>query len=312
MKTDSPQLHEADRAEITVLVDNYIDIFVPPQTSVDLRPPFALDRPLLAEHGFSCYLKLFSNGKEHDILLDTGLSCGCMLHNARQLGIEPGRAEAVVLSHGHFDHTGGLPSLLQVASHQVPLIVHPDAFLSRRLTSRGKEPVNLPKLDAVSLKQDKADIREHAGPSLLASGHVLVTGEIERTVPFEKGFPGMEAWIDNQWTPDKILDDQALVINIKDKGLVVVSGCAHAGIINTVRYAQKITGVDRVFAVLGGFHLTGPLFAPVIAPTIEAMRQIDPAYIVPMHCTGWDAINRFISAMPGTCILNTVGTTYRL
>lgn len=309
--TDSAlRLREADRAEITVLVDNYIDLFVPSQKSIDVRPPFALDRPLLAEHGLSCYVRVFANGKEHAILMDTGLSCGCMLHNARQLRINPGQAGTIVLSHGHFDHVGGLSSLLQTAGHQIPLVTHPDAFLRRRLMSPGKEPVDLPQLDAVSLKQDGADILMRPGPSLLASGHLLVTGEIERTVPFEKGFPGMEAWAGDQWVPDQILDDQSLVINIKGKGLVVISGCAHAGIINTIRYAQKITGVDHVYAVLGGFHLTGPLFVPFVGPTIDAMKRINPDYIIPMHCTGWDAINRFFSALPKACILNTVGTTY--
>jgi 7,8-dihydropterin-6-yl-methyl-4-(beta-D-ribofuranosyl)aminobenzene 5'-phosphate synthase len=311
MTPHTPQFLAADKAEITVLVDNYIDIFVPSQKSIDSRPPFALERPLLAEHGFSCYIRIFSNGKGHDILLDTGLSCGCMLHNAGQLGINLAKAESIVLSHGHFDHTGGLSSFLQTAGHQLPIVVHPDAFLSRRLHSKGKDPVNLPKLNAIVIKQHGGDIMERSGPSVLAAGHLLVTGEIERTVSFEQGFPGMEAQIGDQWIPDRISDDQAVVINIKDKGLVVISGCAHAGIINTIRYAQKVTGIDTIFGVLGGFHLTGPLFEPVIEPTIKAMKQINPEYIVPMHCTGWEAINRFFSAMPDACILNTVGTTYR-
>ena len=310
MTRDFPRLLEADRAEITVLVDNYTDLFVPSQKSVDLRPPFALDRPLLAEHGLSCYITLHANGKDHAILMDTGLSCGCMLHNAMQQKISLESIEAVVLSHGHFDHIGGLVSLLRMTGHQVPLVLHPDAFLRRRLKSPGKEPVDLPQLDAVILKQNGADLLVRPGPSLLASGHLMVTGEIERTVAFEKGFPGMEAWIGEQWVPDQIRDDQGLVIHIKGKGLIVISGCAHAGIINTIRYAQKITRIHHIHAVMGGFHLTGPLFAPVIAPTINAMKEIKPEYVIPMHCTGWEAINRFSAEMPENCILNTVGTTY--
>ena len=100
------------------------------------------------------------------------------------------------------------------------------------------------------------------------------------------------------------------MINVKGKGLVVISGCAHAGIINTVEYARKITGVDTVHAVIGGFHLTGPFFEPVIQPTIDAMKEIGPEYVIPLHCTGWKAMNRFAEEMPGQFILNTVGTTY--
>ncbi|MDD4127332.1 MAG: MBL fold metallo-hydrolase [Methanomicrobium sp.] len=110
--------------------------------------------------------------------------------------------------------------------------------------------------------------------------------------------------------PDPILDDQALVISVRDKGLVVLSSCAHAGIVNTVEYARKITGINRFLAVLGGFHLTGPVFEPRIQPTIDAMKEVSPDYIVPMHSTGWKAINSFMAAMPEKCILNTVGTTY--
>jgi len=312
MKRDFPRLLEVDGAEITVLVDNYTDLFVPSQTSVDVRPPFAPDRPLLAEHGLSCHILLHANGKEHAILMDTGLSCGCMLRNAMQRNINLETIEAVVLSHGHFDHTGGLVPLLRMAGHQVPLVLHPDAFLRRRLKSPGKEPVDLPQLDAVLLKQEGADILVHSGPSLLASGHLIVTGEIERTVAFEKGFPGMEARVGEQWVPDQILDDQGLVIHIKGKGLIVISGCAHAGIINTIRYAQKITGIHHIHTVMGGFHLTGSLFEPVITPTVKAMKEIKPDYVIPMHCTGWNAINRFFTEMPENCILNTVGTTYCL
>jgi 7,8-dihydropterin-6-yl-methyl-4-(beta-D-ribofuranosyl)aminobenzene 5'-phosphate synthase len=139
---------------------------------------------------------------------------------------------------------------------------------------------------------------------------MLVTGEVERKTPFEKGMPEAEIERDGNWATDPIRDDQAIVMNVREKGLVVLSGCAHAGIINTVEYAKKITGNDHVHAVLGGFHLSGKTYEQIVPPTIDAMKKINPAYVVPMHCTGWSTINRFMAAMPGKCILNTVGTTY--
>ncbi len=303
-------LRESDRIDVAVLVDNYIDLFVPPAMAGDHRPPFSPARPLLAEHGLSCFVTVFSGGREHRILMDAGLSPGCLFHNARNLGCDLGDVESVVLSHGHFDHTGGLCDFFRGGNKQIPLVLHPDAFLHRRMNNPAQGPVELPRLDAVSLKKAGASVKPRKNASTLAAGHLLVTGEIERKTGFEKGLPWAEAYIGDRWVADPISDDQGLVINVNGKGLVVISGCAHAGIINTVEYARKITGVDTVHAVIGGFHLTGPFFEPVIQPTIDAMKEIGPEYVIPLHCTGWKAMNRFAEEMPGQFILNTVGTTY--
>ena len=308
--TEHP-LKPTDRVEITVLVDNYTDFLVTdPSTPVDRRLPYNPDRPILAEHGLSCLVRVFSGTKEHAILLDAGLSTEALPWNARQMGISLTGIEAVVLSHGHYDHTGALEWVVAGAGRQVPLIAHPDAFLHRRLNIPGQGVVNQRYPDAVSLKKAGADIKLRSESSTLAAGHLLVTGEIERKTTFEKGMPGVEIERDGKWETDSLRDDQALVMDVKGKGLVVLSGCAHAGIINTVEYAKKITGIDQVHAVLGGFHLSGKAYEQVVPPTIEAMKRINPEYIVPMHCTGWSTINRFMEAMPGKCILNTVGTTY--
>jgi len=303
-------LQPADRVRITVLVDNAVDLPQQPSGPVDRRLPYDPRRHLLAEHGFSCLIRVGTGTNEHAVLMDAGLSFQCLPWNVRQLGLTLAGIEAVVLSHGHYDHTGALEDAVCGAGHQVPLIAHPDAFLRRRKTILSHGVIDQPSPDAVALKKAGADIMMRSGPSTLATGHLLVTGEVERRTVFEKGISGAEIERNGIWVPDTARDDQAVVIHVKGKGLVVLSGCAHAGIINTVEYAKKITGIDRVHAVLGGFHLIGTAQEKAIPPTIDAMKKIDPDYIIPMHCTGRDAINRFMDAMPGKCMLNTVGTTY--
>lgn len=303
-------LKAADRVEITVLVDNFTDLLQQPAGTVDRRLPYDPGRRLLAEHGLSCMVRVSFGKTGHTILLDTGLSGECLPWNLCQLNLSLAGIEAVVLSHGHYDHTGGLACVFDGAGRQVPLIAHPDAFLPRRLNIPSQGTFDQPSPDAVALKKAGADIKMRSGSSTLAAGHLLVTGEVERKTPFEKGMPGAEIEKGGVWQSDPILDDQALVMQVKGKGLVVLSGCAHAGIINTVEYARKITGIDQVHAVLGGFHLSGKAFEDRVSPTIAAMKEINPDFLVPMHCTGWDTICRFRTAMPGKCLLNTVGTTY--
>jgi 7,8-dihydropterin-6-yl-methyl-4-(beta-D-ribofuranosyl)aminobenzene 5'-phosphate synthase len=142
---------------------------------------------------------------------------------------------------------------------------------------------------------------------------VLITGEVDRTTPFETGFQGHEALRDAEWRPDPlILDDQALVLSLRDRGLVVLSGCGHAGIVNTVRYVRTLTGIDAVAAVIGGFHLSGPMFEPIIEPTVDALAELSPALLVPAHCTGWRALHRLATRLPDAFVMSTVGTTITL
>ena len=164
--------------------------------------------------------------------------------------------------------------------------------------------------DENMLRKAGMEVRKIREDSTWALGRLLVLGEIDRTTEFEKGMPGMEAEIKGQWVKDPFSDDRGVAVKVRNKGLVVIGGCSHAGIINTVKYAQKVTGVSKVHAVLGGFHLTGPMMEPIIGPTIGEMKKFGPDYIVPTHCTGWRAINQFAREMPEQFILNTVGTTY--
>lgn len=308
---DMLTLRQADSLEILNLVDNYTDVFKGKDTKIDRRPWIKPPKLLLAEHGLSCFLKVSAGSEEHLALFDSAVSAECLFHNAKLLNVDLGSIESVILSHGHFDHTGGLLELLGHASKKIPIALHPDAFLNRRLKMPSlPQPFDLPSLEEESLRKAGAEIIKSEGPSTSASGLIMATGKVERATPFEKGFPGMEAMINGNWVVDPFNDDQGLVVNLKDKGLVVIGGCSHAGIINTVNYARKITKVEKVHAVLGGFHLTGPLFEPIIGLTIEEMKKINPDYLAPMHCTGWNAINQFKEKMPEQVIINTVGTTY--
>ena len=304
-------LRKADKLEVTILIDNYTDLLLLQSTEVVKRQIFPPPKAPLSEHGLSCLLKVYADSEEHVVIMDAGISATCLFHNVDLLKVDLSQVESVVLSHGHIDHFGGLPEVLSGMPEDIPLVLHPDAFLQRRLNipAQGR-PADLPTLDEKALGAAGAVIQRAEGASLLASDLVLATGPVERGTPFERGFPWAEANIDGQWAADPFHDDQGLAVKVKDQGLVVIGGCSHAGIINTVKHAQKAARTDAVHAVLGGFHLTGRAFDPIIGPTIEAMKMMGPDYVVPMHCTGWKAINQFAKEMPGQFLLNSVGTTY--
>ena len=154
---------------------------------------------------------------------------------------------------------------------------------------------------------------ERRQPSLLAGG-ILITGEVDRVTEFEHGMPPQhQAWDGHGWRHDPaVIDDQALVVNVRGRGLVVVTGCGHAGVVNIIRHAMRLTGVSRLLAVIGGFHLSGPAFEPVIEPTAAALTELAPELIVPGHCTGWRAQHTLAAMLPGAWVQTSVGTTYTL
>lgn len=308
-------IREADRLEVTILVDNYTDMLLTESTKVCKRPLLPLPHTLLAEHGLSCLIKVCVGDEEHTVLMDAAVTPACLFNNAKLLKADLNKLEAIILSHGHPDHFFGLEELLKFIAgekkKEIPLFLHPDAFLERRINIPAVgHPVSMPALNEGILKAAGAIPIKSEKPVTIAGGLIYTTGEVEHITSFEKGFPLAEAKIDGNWVADPFRDDQGIIIKVKGKGLVVISGCAHAGIINTVEYAKKLAGMDKVYAVLGGFHLTGRIFDLIIQPTIDEMRRIKPDYVVPMHCTGWKAINRFAEAMPEQFLLNTVGTTY--
>jgi 7,8-dihydropterin-6-yl-methyl-4-(beta-D-ribofuranosyl)aminobenzene 5'-phosphate synthase len=303
-------LIEADKLEITVLVDNYTDVLLIQSTDIVKRPETSPSNLPLAEHGLSCLLKVYAGSEEHVVLMDAGVSTTCLSHNANVLKVDLSKVESVVISHGHSDHFGALVEFLKSAPKGISLVLHPDAFLKRRLNIPGKGVVDLPVLDEAALKKTGVKFHKVKEASTLASEMIMVSGEVPRVTDFEKGFPWAQANIDGKWVVDPFHDDQGIAVNVKNRGLVVIGGCSHAGIINTVKHFQNVARTSKVHAVLGGFHLTGPIFEPIIGKTIAEMKKLSPDFVVPMHCTGWKAINQFAQEMPEQFLLNSVGTTY--
>lgn len=308
------RLNAVDKIEILTLQDNYIEM-----TAMDNNAVISRAAPLkegeirasvLAEHGFSALVKNTADGKTHTLLFDFGFSEDGAAKNAVTLGANMKEVEAVALSHGHSDHTGGMEKMTALIGRKdIPFFVHPAAFKSPRYLKFGEDvKINFPKLTREMVKQAGLSLVESEKPSALLDNTILFLGEIPRSSDFEKGFP-IAHWLkDGQESWDAIEDDTSIVMHLENKGLVIISGCAHAGIVNTVRYAVEVTGVDQVHVVMGGFHLSGPFFEPIIDRTTEELQKFHPAYVIPTHCTGRKAIMAMEKQMPEQFILNMAGT----
>ncbi|MGW5188102.1 MBL fold metallo-hydrolase [Kribbella sp. NPDC004138] len=323
---DPIALAPVDEIRITTVVDNVFDALLTSSAGVTRAGFGAVDTPagqfdgghtsvgLLAEHGFSAMVAIREGKRETRLLFDAGLSPTAMVSNADRLDIDLTSIQGVVLSHGHFDHAGGLTGMAdRLGARKMPMVLHPQVWSRRRLlTPDGAH--EMPTLSKRALNGEGFEVIERRQPSLLVNGSVLVTGEIDRTTEFEHGMPPQhQIWTGQGWRHDPmVVDDQALVMHLRGHGLVVLTGCGHAGVINILRHAQRLTGVDRVHALIGGLHLSGPAFEPVIAPTVAALTELAPQLIASGHCTGWRAQHTLAASLPDAWIPSSSGTTYRL
>ncbi len=306
-----------DVADVTILVDNFLDILLP-SDEVAHRAPLHYDwsdrEQLIAEHGYSLLLTVVREGRSESVLYDAGLGRKTVLHNMDVLEVRATDLRAVILSHGHADHHGGLEGMFQrIGRPRMPLVLHPDVWRERRIVFPTGHEISMPPPSHADLDREGVEIIEERSPTLLLDGMILVTGQVDRVTDFEKGFPLQQMHTDHGWEPDTwIWDEQAVVCNVKDKGLVVLSACSHAGAINVLKHAQRLTGIDKVHAFVGGFHLTGGLFEAIIPRTITELVTIDLDIIVPGHCTGWRATHELVRQLPDAYVQTSVGTRLHL
>ena len=268
----SVKLKEVDKVEILTLQDNYVDVAAFDGTEIVQRAlpvkDMEMKNSILAEHGFSAIVTITADEMPRSLLFDFGFSEHGATYNADAL-----------------------------------------AFRTSRYIKVTEEfKIGLPALKRERFENAGISLVESEEPRMLLDDSVLFLGEIPKQTEFEKGFPRMHYDEDGETKWDPIEEDSAIVANVKRKGLVILSGCAHSGIINTVKYAREVSGVDSVFVVMGGFHLTGADFEPIIEPTTEALKTVNPQYVVPTHCTGRKAVMHLEKEMPDRFLLNMSGT----
>jgi 7,8-dihydropterin-6-yl-methyl-4-(beta-D-ribofuranosyl)aminobenzene 5'-phosphate synthase len=317
-----------DSLVVTTLVDNVFDLFMPDQGPARRLSPGdegktlpgatmvggLVPDQLVAEHGLSLLLTITRNGRSRQLLFDAGVSPDGMVANMDRLQIDPRDLEAIVCSHGHYDHTTGLDGLIRrVGTANLPVLLHPDFWNRRRVRIPGREPREIPTTSRSALQGAGFEIIEARQPSFLFDNSVLVTGEVDRTTDYEPGLPMQDAWRNDHWEPDPmVLDDQAVIVNVRDRGLVVFTGCGHAGIVNIARYALALTGESRVYGLFGGFHLNGPLYEPLIERVCGDLAAMQPRLVVPAHCTGWRAQHAMARAFGEAYVPDCVGTRFTL
>jgi 7,8-dihydropterin-6-yl-methyl-4-(beta-D-ribofuranosyl)aminobenzene 5'-phosphate synthase len=219
--------------------------------------------------------------------------------------------DALALSHGHQDHFGGLAGFLATYRRSMKrgLVFHggADHFLPR-YNERGGQRIYIGQLRRDELERQDLDVRVVTAPTVLAEG-VLLSGEMHETVPFEVIPASLRVERDGEVVQDTFIGEQTLVANVRDRGLVVVTSCSHRGIVGICRHATRVTGIDKVHAVIGGFHLSG-LSGERIEQVVDAFRAMGLDYIVPQHCTGLEAVVSLYRHFPTELVVSSTGSTF--
>jgi len=302
---------QAVRLSFTVVVDNIVDVFLTSQGPLHYPQPGPKSQ-LLAAQGFSLWLEVEGAGGEITRLLyDFGRGGPILPHNLELLQIDPSQADYLVLSHGHIDHYGGLSYLAAKYDLRGPLVTHPRSFGERGVRQAGGGVAGpwLLAQDETTAWLGRAPILAER-PSPLGPG-LWVSGGIPRQSSRDVLWPGGLRREDGQWQPDALEDDQALVVNLAGRGLVVITGCCHAGVFNTIAAARAICPGAPLYALAGGLHLNF-LDEQKLEGVVAGLVEENPGLVLPMHCTGALAQQVLRNRLGGRCPFTTVGLTLTL
>ena len=308
-----PSLPEVDRLSITTVVDNFIDnLRADEKVAKRFTHAQARRMPTLkAEHGLGHWVEVERGGERRRIAFDFGLTAESYNHNFLELGLEAGKIDAVALSHGHMDHYGGLGGFLKTYRRRMKRDVvfygGSDHFLPR-YNERNNQRVYIGRLDRDELERYDLEVRVVEKPTVLLEG-VLLSGEMHETAPFEVIPPSLKVERHGDVVQDTFIGEQTLIANVRNRGLVVVTSCSHRGIVGICRHAVKVTGVPKVHAVMGGFHLSG-LAGERITQVVDAFRDLDLDYLIPQHCTGLEAVIQMAVHLPKELVVSSVGSTF--